>query len=241
MQDAQVFRDNSHRWWDPKGPFKALHQLTPHRMRFVVDVCRQVGLVDASKPFKPLLGRKALDIGCGGGLASVPLARLGADVVGLDAEPEAILAAKSHAESLDADIAGRLCFVESDLQSFKGKGGSFDLMVAFEVIEHVDKPLAFMQKAASVLKPGGVFVLSTLARTTESYIKAVCIAESVGWVPKGTHQWQKFINADEMQHMAAFCGLEPLKTKGLLYNPLTGSVAFSDKVSVNYLAAFSKA
>ncbi|GMM92108.1 bifunctional 2-polyprenyl-6-hydroxyphenol methylase/3-demethylubiquinol 3-O-methyltransferase UbiG [Qipengyuania sp. MTN3-11] len=214
-------------WWDPKGSSAMLHRLNPVRLRFV----RQA--IDAHwggdvRDRAPLAGKSALDVGCGAGLLAEPLARLGAEVTGVDAAPENVAAAAAHSEGSGLDIryiAGEVAALDI---------GSFDLVTALEVIEHVaDKP-AFLRALAERLAPGGLMILSTPNRTPQSRLLMVGAAETIGLIPRGTHHWEDFVTPEELGGMLADLGLEPVERRGIAFSPARGLHLSSD-CSLNYI------
>ena len=221
-------------WWDPAGKFKPLHMLNPCRLDYVVaQVAAEFGR-DRRAP-RPFAGLRLLDIGCGGGLLSEPMARLGAEVVGVDAAARYIPVARLHAEQSGLAIDYR----HDTAEALAASGESFDVVLAMEVIEHVSDPPAFMAACRTLLKPGGLMVCSTLNRNPKSWLMAIVGAEHVmRWLPKGTHDWRKFITPDELDALSRGAGLEPVDRKGFVFDPLGWKWSISDRdLSVNYVTA----
>lgn len=229
-------------WWDESGKFRPLHQLGPERIGFVRDQ-----LLKHFKPemdlartgLKPLTGLSILDVGCGGGLVSEPLARLGARVTGLDPSAETIAAARAHATGGGLDIDYRVGRAE-DLAA---AGAQFDAVCCLEVVEHVPDAGAFLKLITGLARPGGMVVLSTINRTLKSYALAIVGAEYIlRWVPIGTHQWERFVTPSELAaHMRA-AGLSEPALEGLVYDPLRDRWSRSARdLDVNYMAASAKA
>jgi 2-polyprenyl-6-hydroxyphenyl methylase / 3-demethylubiquinone-9 3-methyltransferase len=218
-------------WWDPDGPEAMLHKLNPVRLRYIRDQVDQHWQADETG-FRPLEGKTALDVGCGAGLLAEPLARLGAEVTAIDASEELIEAAKAHAEASGLAIDYRLCAVE-DL------GGQFDLVTSLEVVEHVAEPRAFVAALAARLGPGGLLVMSTPNRTAWSRLLTVTLAEGFGRVPRGTHDFAKFITPDELCAMIRDAGLAVIDVEGIAFSPLKG-LHLSDDTNLNYMVAATK-
>ena len=215
---------------------RPLHRINPLRLRFARDeICRRFGR-DASEPY-PLGGLSALDVGCGAGLLSEPLARLGADVVGLDPATRNIEAARAHAEAGGLSIDYRTDLVEA----VAAGGERFEIVLAMEVVEHVTDVPAFLRSCADALAPGGLLLLSTLNRTLRSFALAIVGAEYVlRWLPRGTHDWDKFVTPDELRAATAGAGLAGFRTRGLVFDPLRREWNLSRDTAVNYLAAADK-
>ena len=218
-------------WWDPKGASAMLHKLNPIRLAYIRDMIDQHWQSD-EHGFKPLDGKSALDVGCGAGLLAEPLARMGAQVTAIDAAPELIEAAKSHAGGAGLSIDYRATGVE-DLS------GQFDLVTAMEVIEHVADPQAFVHDLAARLADGGLLILSTPNRTAWSRLLTITLAEGFGKIPKGTHEFEKFIDPDQMRGLLAQAGLECIDFEGIAISPTRG-LHLSEDVRLNYLVAATR-
>jgi 2-polyprenyl-6-hydroxyphenyl methylase/3-demethylubiquinone-9 3-methyltransferase len=223
-------------WWDPNGDFKSLHQINPLRMTYVRDqICTHFGR-DGDK-IRSLEGLSILDIGCGGGLICEPLARLGADVTGIDATPESIEVAGLHAEQMGLDIT----YQNKLPEELAAKGATFDVLINMEVIEHVADVTAFMAASAALLKHGGIMVGATLNRTLKSLVLAKVAAEYIlRWVPAGTHDWRKFVKPSEFGRYLRSSGLEVTDLTGLRLDPLSGAWNFSKNLDVNYFISAQK-
>ena len=230
--EVEQFAAHAGGWWDPDGPEAMLHKLNPVRIKYIRDQIDRHWQTDETS-FRPLEGKTALDVGCGAGLLAEPLARLGARVTAVDASEELIAAAMAHAEANGLDIDYRACAVE-DLD------GSFDLVTSLEVIEHVAEPRAFVRALAERLAPGGLLILSTPNRTAWSRLLTITLAEGFGRVPRGTHDFAKFIAPDELCAMVREVGLEVIDVEGIAFTPLKG-LHLSDNTSLNYLVTASTA
>lgn len=221
-------------WWDPNGKFKPLHMLQPCRLDYVVS---QIAAEFRRDPRAeaPFAGVRLLDIGCGGGLLSEPMARLGAEVVGVDAAARNIPVARLHAEQSGLVIDYR----HDTAEALAEAGERFEVVLAMEVIEHVADPAAFMAACRTLLAPGGLMICSTINRNPKSFMMAIVGAEHVmRWLPKGTHDWKKFITPDELDTLSRGAGLAPVDRKGFVFDPFGWSWRISDRdVSVNYVTA----
>jgi 2-polyprenyl-6-hydroxyphenyl methylase/3-demethylubiquinone-9 3-methyltransferase len=223
-------------WWDPNGKFKALHRIGPARLAFLRDeMIRHFG---GERPGRrPLADLAVLDVGCGGGLIAEPLARLGAQVTGIDAAAASIEAARRHAAGQGLDIEYRAGRVEDLAHEER----AFDALVCLEVVEHVPDPAAFLGTCAGLVRPGGLVLLSTINRTLKAYLLAIIGAEYVlRWLPVGTHQWERFVTPEELTGHLRAAGLEAPRLKGLVYNPLADQWSLGADTDVNYLAAAAK-
>jgi 2-polyprenyl-6-hydroxyphenyl methylase/3-demethylubiquinone-9 3-methyltransferase len=224
-------------WWDPAGKFGPLHKLNPVRLAYIRDrLCAQFGR-DGRAP-RPLSGLRVLDIGCGGGLVTEPMARLGATVTGVDASATNIGVASAHAAQGDLTIDYR----HGTAEALVAAGERFDAVLALEIIEHVADVDAFLGACAALTKPGGALILATLNRTPQSFLLAIVGAEYVlRWLPRGTHDWRKFVRPSELAAALRRHGAAVGDLTGVVYNPLSDSWRISRDLGVNYLAFAAKA
>lgn len=231
--EVEKFARLAQDWWDPKGPMAPLHRMNPARLTFIRN-----RLAFDSGVMKPLAGLRLLDIGCGGGLLTEPLARMGATVVGADATAEILEVARRHAAAQGLAIDYRQATAEALL----AEGEQFDAVLALEVAEHVAEPRAFLAACAGLVKPGGQLILSTINRTAKSFLMAIVGAEWVLRVlPRGTHDWRRFLTPDELKRHVTAAGLKVAEAKGLVLNPLDRGWRLSDRdLDVNYLLAAAK-
>lgn len=223
-------------WWAPEGKFKPLHKFNPVRLSFIRErVIAHFGL-DAKSP-KPFKGLRFLDIGCGGGLLCEPMARLGADITGADAAEKNIKTASVHAMEQGLTVDYR-CTTAEELAA---AGERFDVILNMEVIEHVADRDRFLAHCAEMLKPGGLMFVATLNRTLKAHALAIVGAEYVlGWLPRGTHDWKKFITLAEMEQGLTEAGLDILEWQGVSYNPLLDRWTLGNDTDVNYMALATK-
>lgn len=213
-------------WWDPQGGSAVLHKLNPVRLKYIRDQIDQHWQCDECGR-NPLTRKTALDVGCGAGLLAEPLARLGAKVTGIDATPAVIAVAREHAAAMALDIDYRV----GDVQELKGQ---FDLVTCMEVIEHVAEPAAFVKALAKRLAPGGLLIMSTPNATSWSRLIMITIGEGLRQIPRGTHDFNKFIGPDRMKVLLAEAGLKCLDIEGIAWSPTRG-VHLSDDMRLNYL------
>ncbi|MBC6406961.1 MAG: bifunctional 2-polyprenyl-6-hydroxyphenol methylase/3-demethylubiquinol 3-O-methyltransferase UbiG [Rhodobacteraceae bacterium] len=219
-------------WWDPEGKFKPLHMLNPCRLDYIVG---QIALQFGRDPTRarPFAGLRLLDIGCGGGLLSEPMARLGAEVVGADAAARNIEVARLHARQSGVPVS----YLHTTAEALAKAEARFDVVLNMEVVEHVANPAEFLRVCQRLLRPGGMMVCSTLNRTAKSFAAAIVGAEWVmRWLPRGTHQWHRFITPQELAQMLAQAGLTEVDRKGFVFHPLRWgwSVSLTD-LGVNYV------
>lgn len=224
-------------WWDPKGKFKPLHMLNPCRLDYITSQIAAEFNRDLTGDL-PFKGLRILDIGCGGGLLSEPMARLGATVVGADAAERNIPVAQVHAAQQGLTIDYR----HTTAEAMAAAGEQFDVVLNMEVVEHVEGPLGYLTACRQLLAPGGLMVCSTINRNPKSFVMAIVGAEYVmRWLPKGTHEWNKFITPDELYALIRNAGLEPVDRKGFVFNPLGFTWSLSDRdLSVNYVTTSIK-
>ncbi len=223
-------------WWDPNGKFKPLHKIGPARLGFIRD-----RLTDHFKlqqrVMRPLAGLSILDIGCGGGLIAEPLSRLGATVTGIEPAEANIGAAKAHAVSVGLAID----YQATTAETLALQGRAFDCVICLEVVEHVPDPAAFVNVCGSLVRPGGLLILSTINRTLKAYALAIIGAEYIlRWLPVGTHQWDRFITPSELDLHVQAAGLNPLTVEGIVFNPLADRWSTGRDTDVNYIGAAAK-
>jgi 2-polyprenyl-6-hydroxyphenyl methylase/3-demethylubiquinone-9 3-methyltransferase len=231
--EAAHFGAMATEWWDPKGSSAMLHKLNPARLGYLRERIDAHWHGDGAS-FTPLAGRRALDVGCGAGLLCEPLARLGAAVTGVDAAAENIAAAQAHAALSELQIDYRAGGIEALA------GETFDLVTSLEVIEHVANPATFIAGLAAALAPGGLLILSTPNRTALSRLALITIGEGTGRIPRGTHDWQKFLRPDELTELLDAAGLKVTDTRGLSLSPARGFV-MSDDMTLDYFVTAVKA
>jgi len=223
--ELEKFGELAHRWWDPQGEFRPLHELNPLRL----------GWIDG---LAPLAGRRVLDVGCGGGILSEAMARLGASVTGIDLSEKPLKVAQLHLLESGLDIRYELISPE-ELQ--KTASGSFDVVTCMELLEHVPDPASTVAACAKLVKPGGRVFFSTINRNPKSYLFAVIGAEYLlKLLPRGTHDYARFIRPSELTRWCRDAGLEPLELKGMTYNPLTNQYRLGDDCGVNYSICCAK-
>jgi len=232
--EIQQFSKDSAHWWDENGAFAPLHRLNPVRLSYIkAQICnhyaRDVNALDALK------GLSVLDVGCGGGLVCEPLARLGGNVSGADADAQAIEVAKAHA----AQSGLKVKYENKPAEQIKKQ---FDVVLALEIIEHVNDPAEFVESISKLVKPGGLAIFSTLNRNPKSFLLGIVAAEHIlRWVPKGTHSWQKFIKPSELSGFSRAAGLKPSDITGLIFNPIKNEFSLShNDIDVNYLLTTKK-
>jgi 2-polyprenyl-6-hydroxyphenyl methylase/3-demethylubiquinone-9 3-methyltransferase len=235
-EEIERFAALAERWWDAAGPMAPLHKINPLRIAFVRDtLAARLGRETAAP--RPLAGLSLLDIGCGGGLLSEPMARLGARVTGIDAAARNLAAARLHAAEMGLDIAYR----DRSVEALAGEGARFDAVVAMEVVEHVADLPAFATAACACLAPRGVMFVATLNRTLKAFALAIVGAEYLlGWLPRGTHDWSKFVRPAELFALLMENGVGVDKVAGVAYDPLSGLWRTRRDLGVNYMVAASR-
>ena len=216
-------------WWNPEGKFKPLHQFNPERIKYIKDsIIKHFKITNNDKPFKNL---NILDIGCGGGLLSEPMSRLGGNVTGIDASEKNIISAKIHAKQNNLNIS-YFCNSPENFKSNK----KFDLVLNMEIVEHVEDVNFFIKKSSELLKKNGLMFVATLNRTLKSYVFAIIGAEYIlRWLPIGTHEWNKFLTPEELTNFGQKNSLVVKKIDGMVFNPLTNRWNVSQDCAVNYI------
>ena len=220
-EEVKKFNDIAEKWWDLEGEFKPLHQINPLRVNFIKDRVQ-------------LEGKRVLDIGCGGGILSEALSSAGADVIGIDASSQTIGVAKSHANAVNSKVT----YIESTIEEFllNNKNDLFDVITCLEMLEHVPAPNQIIENCHSLLKDNGDIFLSTINRNPRSYLFAIIGAEYIlNLLPKGTHEYSKFIKPSELTAWIRNSGLDLKETIGLSYNPITDHYWLGKDIQVNYM------
>lgn len=233
VDDAEVARFSAMaaEWWSPTGKFRPLHKFNPTRVKYIREKLVSHFGRDP-KAQRPLEGLRILDIGCGGGLLCEPLSRMGADVTGVDASETNIGIASTHAKESGLNIT----YLATTSEALAAAGEQYDVVLTMEVVEHVADVELFMQSSASMVKPGGLMFAATINRTLKAYALAIVGAEYVlRWLPKGTHQWEKFVTPDELERALHPSGLTVKERTGVTYNPLKDSWSLASDMDVNYM------
>jgi 2-polyprenyl-6-hydroxyphenyl methylase/3-demethylubiquinone-9 3-methyltransferase len=232
-REVEQFARLGAQWWDPKGPMAALHKLNPVRIGYIRDQAAARFARDTKK-LDCLKGLRILDIGCGAGILSEPLARLGGDVTGIDPASENIEIATAHARDGGVDVD----YCATTAEELAANNEQFDVVLAMEVVEHVVDVPAFVATCASMVKPGGLMVAATLNRTMKSFALAIVGAEYIlRWVPRGTHRWDKFVTPDELERALEAGGLDVIGERGVIYNLFADRWQLSSDMDVNYMVA----
>eukprot|EP01023_Acetabularia_acetabulum_P046863 TRINITY_DN488_c0_g1_i1.p1 TRINITY_DN488_c0_g1~~TRINITY_DN488_c0_g1_i1.p1 ORF type:complete len:289 (+),score=39.83 TRINITY_DN488_c0_g1_i1:63-929(+) len=238
-KELKKFRDLADQWWSLQGPFKGLHIMNPSRCLFIRRcVCTHLG--DCFESVRPFERLDFLDVGCGGGILSESLARMGANVVGIDAEETIIRVAQQHA-LLDTEISQNIQYEHITAEALVEQGKQFDVVIASEVIEHVRQPEQFMNTLSGLVKPGGGVVVTTINRNIRSYLAVITAAEQIlNMVARGTHEWEKFITPQELAMMSNEVNLQMAQLAGIWINPFTNHSSLVESTDVNYAAYFKK-
>lgn len=235
-EEVARFSAMAARWWDANGPMRPLHRLNPLRLAWIRDrLCDRFDR-DANAP-RPLAGLKILDVGCGAGLLTEPLARMGATVTGIDPAGENIAVARHHAEAGGLGIDYRATTAEA----LADEGAQFDAVMILEVVEHVADVPAFVATCGALVAPGGLMAASTINRTMKAYMLAIVGAEHVlRWLPRGTHNYDKLVTPDELREAFAGAGLEPAEATGVMYVPIADRFRLTADMDVNYMMAATR-
>ncbi len=229
-EEIQKFSNLADEWWDVKGKFKPLHMFNPVRIEYISEKIKSKFNL-TGKLNKPFEGLNILDIGCGGGLISEPMARLGAHVTGIDASNKNIKVASTHAKKNDL----RIEYINTSPEKLKRKG-EFDIVLNLEIVEHVENLNLYLESCHKLVKKGGIMFTATINRTFTSYLKAIIGAEYIlRWLPIGTHNWNKFIKPEELETMLSKEGFSTLDLRGLQFNPINQKWKRGDDLSVNYI------
>ncbi|XP_040901075.1 ubiquinone biosynthesis O-methyltransferase, mitochondrial [Toxotes jaculatrix] len=236
--ELRRFQSLARKWWDEQGEFAALHAMNDLRVPFIRD--NLLNVHRARHPGKPLAGLRILDVGCGGGLLTEPLGRLGADVLGIDPVEDSIYTGQLHA-SYDPDLRDRVSYQACTLEELSAEGeeeqgaGHFDAVVASEVVEHLADLETFAFCCSHVLKPGGSLFITTINKTNLSYALGIVVAEQLlHIVPSGTHDWEKFISPVELERLLESNGFSVQSVQGMLYNPVSGAWSWTNSTAINY-------
>tara|TARA_Y100000590_G_scaffold396296_1_gene476914 strand:- start:3999 stop:4742 length:744 start_codon:yes stop_codon:yes gene_type:complete len=235
-KEINHFSSLAEKWWDSRGPFAPLHKINPLRLKYIKNSLCEHFDIDRNN-YKPFEGMRILDIGCGGGLLSEPIARLGANVVGADASEKNIQIARMHAE----DSALKIDYVHATAEELSNWGEKFDVILNMEVIEHVADINVFLKACSSILNTNGAMTLSTLNRTFKSFAFGILGAEYIlRWLPKGTHDWQKFLKPSELYEAAMNSSLEIKNFTGMQYSISKRKWILCNDLSVNYFCLLKK-
>lgn len=235
-EEIEKFSRYAAEWWDENGKFKLLHKINPLRISFIKEQINKymVILPQDIKPFKNL---RFLDIGCGGGLLTVPMHKLGAEIIGIDASSKNIRVAQNYANNNGLNIP----YLNSVIENLDAKYGMFDVILCMEVVEHVADLKLFFNSACELLKPGGLMFVATINRTVKSYLQAIVVAEYIfRWLPVGTHDWHKFLKPSEIVNLLKEQKLALQHSAGLEYNIANNSWNLTSQLDVNYMAVFKK-
>lgn len=234
--EIEKFSKMADEWWDPKGKFRPLHQINPVRLEFIRGaIAEHFNLVESN--FQALKNIKILDVGCGGGLITIPLHNMGAQVTGIDASEKNIKIASAYAKKQGLEVDLQVGYAEGLMEGDK----KFDVVIALEIIEHVNDPEFFVACLSELVKPGGLLLISTMNKTLKSLALAKIGAEYIlRWLPIGTHSWSKFIAPSNLHDMCAKHQCKMLNEKGISFNPLFNEWKLTNDLSVNYIALYTR-
>ncbi len=233
-EEIEKFSRIAEEWWDPLGKFKPLHKFNPIRISYIKD--NIINSFKLKKQEKPLKNLKILDIGCGGGLLSEPMCRLGADVTGIDASKKNIQVAKLHAKKSNLKIK----YISTSPENFK-TNVKFDVILNMEIIEHVEDVSFFLKSCSSLLKKGGIMFIATINKTLKSYVFAIIGAEYIlRWLPIGTHEWEKFVSPNDLINISKKYNLNLENLDGMKFNIIKDEWSLSDDKTINYIGKFIK-
>lgn len=232
-EEIQRFSNLAEAWWDPDGPLGILHKLHPTRMAYIREQIVAWRCLKGDEG-APCTGLRMLDVGCGGGIIAESLARLGGDVTGIDASLEGIQAAQSHAQAMGLS----LCYRHGVIDDMVREGKSYDVITALEVVEHIPDVGAFIHDLGKLLAPNGLLIMATVNKTAKSFMMGIVAAEYIlQWVPRGTHDWRRFIRPSTMARFIHNAGADVIDISGITYNPITDCFTCHQgaKVDVNYM------
>ena len=233
-EEIEKFSRIAEEWWNPLGKFKPLHKFNPIRISYIKD--NIINSFKLKKQEKPLKNLKILDIGCGGGLLSEPMCRLGADITGIDASKKNIQVAKLHAKKSNLKIK----YISTSPENFK-TNVKFDVILNMEIIEHVEDVSFFLKSCSSLLKKGGIMFIATINKTLKSYVFAIIGAEYIlRWLPIGTHEWEKFVSPNDLINISKKYNLNLENLDGMKFNIIKDEWSLSDDKTINYIGKFIK-
>ena len=233
-KEVEKFSKMAEEWWDVEGKFKPLHKFNPIRIKYIKESVIENFELQQSEKY-PLKGINLLDIGCGGGLLSEPMSRLGANVTGIDASKKNIEIAKIHAKKNNLNI-NYICTSPEKIEK-----KNFDVILNMEIVEHVENINLFLESSSNLLKKNGLMFVATINKTLKSYLFAIVGAEYIlRWLPIGTHEWEKFVKPENLKNILSKFNMKMIKTDGVKFNPLFDKWSLSKDTSINYISKFTK-
>ena len=233
-KEIEKFSKMAEEWWDVEGKFKPLHKFNPIRIKYIKESVIENFELQQSEKY-PLKGINLLDIGCGGGLLSEPMCRLGANVTGIDASEKNIEIAKIHAKKNNLNI-NYICTSPEKIEK-----KNFDVILNMEIVEHVENVNLFLESSSNLLKKNGLMFVATINKTLKSYLFAIVGAEYIlRWLPIGTHEWEKFVKPENLKNILSKFNMKMIKTDGVKFNPLFDKWSLSKDTSINYISKFTK-